>query len=231
MADHIKYVQVLTEEMQDKLTPQEVLDILKTGNARFCKGDTAIKDLNHQVKLTADGQHPMAAILGCIDSRVSNELIFDIGLGDVFSARVAGNVVNDDVLGSLEYACKHAGAKLIVVLGHSNCGAVKAACDYVESGNITQLLRKIQLAVESEQTVTENRTSKNDEFVAKVTDINITFSVEQILQRSEILAEMWRKEEIEIVGATYDVKTGAVNFIDKSRIFKHLAEKTLFADA
>ena len=230
MADHIKYVQVLTEEMQSKLTPREVLEILKMGNERFQKGDTTVKDLNHQVKLTANHQFPMAAILGCIDSRVSNELIFDIGLGDVFSARVAGNVVNDDVLGSLEYACKHAGAKLILVLGHSNCGAVKAACDYVESGHITQLLGKIQTAVESEQSVTENRNSKNDEFVAKVTDINIAFSVEQILQRSEILAEMWRNEEIEIVGAAYDVKTGAVNFIDNGKIFKRLAEKALFAE-
>ncbi len=229
MADHVKYVQVLTEEMQKNLTPPEVLEILKRGNQRFCKGDVTTKDLNHQVKLTAKHQFPMAAILGCIDSRVSNELIFDIGLGDVFSARVAGNVVSDDVLGSLEYACKHAGAKLIVVLGHSNCGAVKAACDYVESGHITQLLHKIQAAVESEKTVLENRSSSNDEFVTKVTDINIAFSVEQILQRSQILAEMWSKEEIEICGATYDVKTGAVNFIDKSRIFKRLAEKGLFA--
>lgn len=231
MADHIKYVQVLTEEMQNNLKPQDVLDILKRGNERFRKGDTAIKDLSHQVKLTASGQHPMAAILGCIDSRVSNELIFDIGLGDVFSARVAGNVVNDDVLGSLEYACKHAGAKLIVVLGHTGCGAVKAACDYVESGHITQLLGKIQTAVEFEQSTKENRTSKNDEFVRNVTDINIAFSVEQILQRSEILAEMWRSGEIEIVGAAYDVKTGAVNFIDKSVVFKRLAEKALFAEA
>jgi carbonic anhydrase len=231
MADHIKYVQVLTEEMQARLTPREVLEILRKGNERFRSGDTAVRDLNHQVKLTANSQHPMAAILGCIDSRVSNELIFDIGLGDVFSARVAGNVVNDDVLGSLEYACKHAGAKLIVVLGHSNCGAVKAACDYVDSGHITQLLGKIQLAVEAEQTVTENRTSKNGEFVARVTEINVAFSVEQILQRSAVLAEMWRADQIEIVGATYDVQTGAVNFIDQSKIFKRLAEKALFANA
>lgn len=231
MADHIKYVQVLTEEMQNRLTPQEVLEILKKGNERFHKGDIRVKDLSHQVKLTAHGQHPMAAILGCIDSRVSNELIFDIGLGDVFSARVAGNVVNDDVLGSLEYACKHAGAKLIVVLGHSNCGAVKAACDYLESGHITQLLGKIQAAVEAEQTILENRNSKNEAFVSKVTDINIAFSVEQILQRSTILAEMWRNDEIDIVGAAYDVKTGAVNFIDQSKVFKRLAEKALFANA
>lgn len=231
MADHIKYVQVLTEEMQQNLTPPEVLEILKKGNERFCKGDISVKDLNHQVKLTANHQFPMAAILGCIDSRVSNELIFDLGLGDLFSVRVAGNVVNEDVLGSLEYACKHAGAKLVVVLGHSGCGAVKAACDYVESGHITQLLHKIQTSVESEQTVTEERNSKNYEFVRKVTDINVAFSVEQILQRSEILAEMWRKEEIEIVGATYDVRTGAVVFIDSGKIFKRLAEKALFADA
>lgn len=230
MADHIKYVQVLTEEMQSQLTPPEVLEILKKGNERFQRGDISVKDLNHQVKLTANHQFPMAAILGCIDSRVSNELIFDLGLGDLFSVRVAGNVVNDDVLGSLEYACKHAGAKLVVVLGHSGCGAVKAACDYVESGHITQLLEKIQTSVEIEQTVTENRDSKNYEFVRKVTDINVAFSVEQILQRSEILGEMWRNEEIEIVGATYDVRTGVVDFIDGGKIFKRLAEKALFAD-
>lgn len=231
MADHIKYVQVLTEEMQQNLTPPEVLEILRKGNERFQKGNISVKDLNHQVKLTANHQYPMAAILGCIDSRVSNELIFDLGLGDLFSVRVAGNVVNDDVLGSLEYACKHAGAKLILVLGHTGCGAVKAACDYVESGHITQLLHKIQTAVESEQTITENRTSKNYAFVRKVTDTNVAFSVEQILQRSEILSEMWRNEEIEIVGATYDVKTGAVDFVDSGKIFKRLAEKALFADA
>ena len=231
MANHIKYVQVLTEEMQSRLTPPEVLQILKKGNARFQKGDVTVKDLNHQVKLTANHQYPMAAILGCIDSRVSNELVFDVGLGDLFSVRVAGNVVNDDVLGSLEYACKHAGAKLIVVLGHSNCGAVKAACDYVESGNITQLLGKIQTAVEAEQSVTENRTSENNEFVAKVAELNVSFSVEQLLQRSEILAEMWRTEAIDIAAGTYDVETGAINFVDKSRLFKRLAEKALFAPA
>jgi len=231
MADHIQYVQVLTEEMQNKLTPPEVLEILKKGNERFKKGDVSVKDLNHQVKLTAKNQYPMAAILGCIDSRVSNELIFDVGLGDLFSVRVAGNVVSDDVLGSLEFACRNSGAKLIVVLGHSNCGAVKAACDYVESGHITQLLQKIHPAVEAEQTVTENRSSKNYEFVAKVTEINVGFTVEQILLKSPILAEMWRNEEIDICGATYDVRTGAVNFIDNKKTFKRLTEKAVFADA
>ena len=228
MADHIKYVQVLTEEMQQRLTPAEVLDFLKRGNQRFVRGDIAVRDLNHQVKLTANAQHPMAAILGCIDSRVSNELIFDIGLGDVFSARVAGNVVSEDVLGSLEYACQNAGAKLIVVLGHSNCGAVKAACDYVESGHITQLLAKIQTSVESEQSITVNRTSGNTEFVKKVTEINVAFSVERLLQRSAILAEMWRNDEIDIVGAIYDVNTGEVEFIDKAKIFRRLTEEALF---
>lgn len=231
MADHVKYVQVLTEEMQQRLTPLEVLEFLKTGNQRFQKGDVAVRDLKHQVKLTANSQHPMAAILGCIDSRVSNELIFDIGLGDVFSVRVAGNVVSDDVIASLEYACKHAGAKLIVVLGHSNCGAVKAACDYVESGLITQLLGKIQTAVQSEQTIVKERNSKNLEFVSKVTDINIAFSVERILQRSSILAEMWRADEIDIVGANYDVQTGKVVFIDKAKIFRRLTEEALFRDS
>lgn len=231
LKDHVKYVQVLTEEMQTALTPPDVLQILKRGNERFRQGDVTVKDLNHQVKLTAKSQHPMAAILGCIDSRVSNELIFDIGLGDVFSVRVAGNVVNDDVIGSLEYACRHAGSKLVVVLGHSGCGAVKAACDYVDSGHITQLLHKIQTAVESEQTILEDRTSQNAEFVKRVTEINVTFSVEQVLQRSSILAEMWRKNEIDIVGANYDVATGRVDFIDKGEIYKRLAEKALFNTA
>lgn len=231
MADHIKYVQVMTEEMQSNLSPANVLEILKKGNARFQGGNTAVKDLNHQVRYTADGQHPMAAVLGCIDSRVSNELIFDVGLGDLFSARVAGNVVNDDVIGSIEYACAHAGAKLVVVLGHSGCGAVKAACDYVESGHITQLLNKIQTAVESEQTVLENRNSSNKDFVDKVTEINVTFSVEQLLQRSEILAGLWRDGKIDIVAGTYDVSTGKVNFVDKGDVFKRLAERTIFKTA
>ena len=227
--DSKNYLQVLTKEIQEKLSPANVLQILQKGNERFCKGDMSFKDLMHQVRMTAKGQHPMAAILSCIDSRVSNEIIFDVGMGDIFSVRVAGNVVNEDVLASLEYACQYVGTKLIVVLGHSGCGAVKAACDKVECGHITQLLQKIQPAIEAEQTCLENRTSENKLFVRRVTEINVALSVEKILQRSEILAEMWRAEKIDIVGATYSVKTGVVSFIDKSTILKRIAEKVLFA--
>lgn len=227
--DDINYKQVLTKELQEKLSPADVLEILKKGNERFSSGDMSFKDLMHQVRMTAKGQHPMAAILSCIDSRVSNELVFDVGLGDIFSVRVAGNIVNDDVLGSLEYACQYVGTKLIVVLGHSGCGAVRAACDHVQCGHITQLLEKIQPAVEAEQTCTSNRTSENKTFVRKVTEINVALSVENILQRSETLAKMWREEKIDIVGATYSVKTGVVTFIDKAAILKRIAEKVLFA--
>jgi len=227
--DDINYTQVLTKEMQEKLSPTDVLEILKKGNKRFINGNISFKDLMHQVRMTAKGQHPMAAILSCIDSRVSNELIFDVGMGDIFSVRVAGNIVNNDVLGSLEYACQFVGTKLIVVLGHSGCGAVKAACDHVQCGHITQLLEKIQPAVEAEQTCQKDRTSENKIFVKKVTEINVALSVENILQRSETLAKMWREEKIEIVGATYSVKTGVVTFIDKAAILKRIAERALFA--
>jgi len=227
--DDINYTQVLTKEMQEKLSPTDVLEILKKGNKRFINGNISFKDLMHQVRMTAKGQHPMAAILSCIDSRVSNELIFDVGMGDIFSVRVAGNIVNNDVLGSLEYACQYVGTKLIVVLGHSGCGAVKAACDHVQCGHITQLLEKIQPAVEAEQTCQKDRTSENKIFVKKVTEINVALSVENILQRSETLAKMWREEKIEIVGATYSVKTGVVTFIDKAAILKRIAERALFA--
>jgi MFS superfamily sulfate permease-like transporter len=227
--DDINYTQVLTKEMQEKLSPADVLKILKEGNERFTNGNISFKDLMHQVRMTAKGQHPMAAILSCIDSRVSNELIFDVGMGDIFSVRVAGNIVNEDVLGSLEYACKYVGTKLIVVLGHSGCGAVRAACDHVQCGHITQLLEKIQPAVEAEQTCQKDRTSENKLFVKKVTEINVALSVENILQRSETLAQMWREEKIEIVGATYSVKTGVVTFIDKAAILKRIAERVLFA--
>ncbi|RYY76976.1 MAG: carbonic anhydrase [Gammaproteobacteria bacterium] len=227
--DDINYTRVMTKEMQEKLSPADVLEILKQGNERFSRGDMSFKDLMHQVRMTSKGQHPMAAILSCIDSRVSNELVFDVGLGDIFSVRVAGNIVNDDVLGSLEYACKYVGTKLIVVLGHSGCGAVKAACDHVQCGHITQLLEKIQPAVHAEQTCLKNRTSENKDFVKKVTEINVALSVENILHRSDTLAQMWRDEQIDIVGATYSVKTGRVTFIDKAAILKRIAERVLFA--
>ena len=165
-----------------------------------------------QVNETRDGQWPFAVILSCIDSRTSAELIFDQGLGDVFSVRIAGNIVNEDILGSMEFACKVAGSKLVVVLGHTKCGAVKGACDHVELGNLTALLSKLQPAVETEITTKENRTSGNSEFVENVASINVKQTVNLIKERSLVLYEMIEKGEIGICGAMYDVETGNVEF-------------------
>ncbi len=160
-------MKTLTKEIQESITPAQALDILKAGNARFTNNLKVNRNLLQQANETSDGQHPFAVILSCIDSRTSAELIFDQGLGDIFSVRIAGNIVNEDVLGSMEFACKVAGAKIIVVLGHTKCGAVKGACDHVEMGNLTALLTKIRPAVDDEITTKENRNSKNDAFVEK----------------------------------------------------------------
>ena len=190
------------------------LETLKEGNQRFIKNLKAQRDLLGQVNDTREGQFPFATILSCIDSRTSAELIFDQGLGDIFSVRIAGNIVNTDIIGSMEFACKVAGSKLIVVLGHTNCGAVKGACDHVEMGNLTELLSKIQPAVYQEKTTTENRTSSNKEFVENVAVINVRRSAEQIIERSYILEQMLEKGEIGVVGAMYNVKNGEVEFCD-----------------
>ena len=203
-----------TKETQENLTPRMALDTLKEGNHRFIKNLKAQRDLLGQVNDTREGQFPFATILSCIDSRTSAELIFDQGLGDIFSVRIAGNIVNTDIIGSMEFACKVAGSKLIVVLGHTNCGAVKGACDHVEMGNLTELLSKIQPAVYQEKTTTENRTSSNKEFVENVAVINVRRSAEQIIERSYILEQMLEKGEIGVVGAMYNVKNGEVEFCD-----------------
>lgn len=207
-------MKVHTKETQENLTPRMALEILKEGNARFMKNLKAQRDLLGQVNATRDGQWPFAIILSCIDSRTSAELIFDQGLGDIFSVRIAGNIVNTDIIGSMEFACKVAGSKLILVLGHTNCGAVKGACDHVEMGNLTELLSKLQPAVYQETSSKENRTSTNKEFVENVATINVKRSVEQIIERSYILEQMLEKGEIGVVGAMYSVKTGKVNFFD-----------------
>ena len=199
-------------ETQASMTPTRALEILKEGNSRFMNNLKANRDLLQQANETRDGQWPFAAILSCIDSRTSAELIFDQGLGDVFSIRIAGNVVNTDILGSLEFACKVAGSKLIVVLGHTACGAVKGACDHVELGNLTELLSKIQPAVEQETTTAEDRTSKNKHFVENVADINVKNSVDTIISRSPILAEMVANGEIAIIGGKHHLDTGKVDF-------------------
>lgn len=167
-----------------------------------------------QANETSDGQHPFAVILSCIDSRTSAELIFDQGLGDIFSIRIAGNIINEDILGSMEFACKVAGSKIIVVLGHTKCGAVKGACDHVEMGNLTALLTKIRPAVEDETSTKENRNSSNNDFVEKVTNLNVQRTVNSIIQRSPILKEMIEKNEIQIVGGVHDITSGEVTFFE-----------------
>lgn len=202
----------LNKELQDQITPQQALTLLKEGNKRFVQNIKEERNLLEQVNGTSQGQWPFAVILSCIDSRVSAELVFDQGIGDIFSVRIAGNVVNDDILGSMEFACKVAGAKLILVLGHTKCGAIKGACDHVEMGNLSTLLSKIQPAVEAEKTTTENRNSKNGEFVENVSRFNVVRNVEEILNRSSILKEMVEEGKIGIAGAMYDVASGKVDF-------------------
>jgi carbonic anhydrase len=204
-----------TKETQASLTPAMALQILKEGNHRFSENLTANRNLLQQVNETRDGQWPFAAVLSCIDSRASAELIFNQGLGDIFSARIAGNVVNEDILGSLEFACHVAGAKLVVVVGHSRCGAVKGACDGVELGHLTQMLKKISPALESVQEPVDPaaRTSENDEFVEAVARENVRQSVRAISQRSSVLQELQKTGAIDIVGAMYDVSVGTVEFL------------------
>ncbi len=203
-----------TKETQANLTPRMALEILKEGNDRFLKNLKAQRDLLAQANDTRDGQWPFAIILSCIDSRTSAELIFDQGLGDIFSVRIAGNIVNTDILGSMEFACKVAGSKLIVVLGHTKCGAVKGACDHVEMGNLTELLSKLQPSVyaESDTVNIKDRHSKNSTFVENVSSINVRRSVKSIIERSFIIEQMVEKGEIGVVGAMYNIDTGKVEF-------------------
>jgi carbonic anhydrase len=207
-------MKTLTKEMQDSITPKLALEILKEGNKRFVNNLKANRNLLQQANETSNGQHPFAVILSCIDSRTSAELIFDQGLGDVFSVRIAGNIINEDILGSMEFATKVAGSKIIVVLGHTKCGAVKGACDHVEMGNLTALLSKIQPAVFDEKTEHENRSSSNSDFVEKVAVINVKRTVQAIIERSPILKEMIEKGEIGIVGGTHDITNGEVVFFE-----------------
>jgi len=201
-----------TKTTQAAITPQKALQMLKEGNTRFVQGNMLERDLMQQVKTTGSGQFPFATIVGCMDSRASNELIFDQGIGDIFSARIAGNFVNDDIIGSLEFASRVAGSKLIVVLGHTECGAVKGACDDVVMGNLTQTLANIKPAVAAVTGHDSDRSSKNMAFVKAVTGKNVELTVQRILERSPILRDMVNKGELEIVGAMYDVHTGKVNF-------------------
>ncbi len=202
------------KESQASLTPQLALQFLKEGNQRFVGNLKFNRNLLQQVNDTRDGQWPFAVVLSCIDSRTSAELIFDQGLGDIFSVRIAGNIVNEDVLGSMEFACKVAGSKMIVVLGHTKCGAVKGACDNIQMGNLTALLAKLQLAVKQETLTLSNRNSSNSEFVENVADINVHLAVKEIIGRSPILGEMIQSGDVGICGAMYNVETGLVDFYE-----------------
>lgn len=203
-----------TAEKQSALTPDSALDLLHEGNKRFLNQTPVNRDLIQQVEATATGQYPFAAIVSCIDSRIPTEIIFDQGVGDIFNARVAGNIVNEDILGSLEFACKLAGTKLIVIMGHTSCGAVKGACDHAELGNLTTLLSKINPAVEAVATDEgEERSSKNLKFVNEVALKNVNMTIDNLKAYSPVLNEMIENGEIGIVGAMYDVKSGKVDFV------------------
>lgn len=209
-------MKTLTKEMQAAITPSQALELLKEGNQRFVNNLKINRNLLQQANETSDGQHPFAVILSCIDSRTSAELIFDQGLGDIFSVRIAGNIINEDILGSMEFGCKVAGSKIIVVLGHTKCGAVKGACDHVEMGNLTALLTKIRPAVDDETETKENRNSGNAAFVENVSAINVKRTVKSIMERSPILKEMIEKGEIGIVGGSHDIATGEVTFFPET---------------
>ena len=204
---------VMTKEQQAALTPDAVLQDFIEGNKRFNSGVTTIRDHSEQIRKAVPGQFPKAVVLSCLDSRVPVEDVFDQGLGDIFVGRVAGNFVNEDLLGSMEFACKVAGAKLILVMGHQHCGAVKSAIDDVKLGNITAMLAKIKPAVQMSQDFAGEKTSKNDEFVEHVSENNVKYAMQQIREKSPILKEMEDKGEIKIVGAFYRLTDGTLEFV------------------
>jgi carbonic anhydrase len=205
---------VLSRQEQEALTPDEVLMLLKSGNQRFLSGNVTNRDHSAQVRDAAGGQFPKAMILSCVDSRVPVEDVFDRGIGDVFVARVAGNFENTDILGSMEFATKISGAKLILLLGHEDCGAVKAAIDGAELGNITEMLTNIKPAVDAHSDYEGDQTSANPEFVHLVAEENIRLSMRDIRTRSPILKQMEKQGQIKIFGALYDMKTGKVDFLE-----------------
>lgn len=203
-----------TADSQSQISAELAINMLREGNHRFVNNQSLQRDLLLQVKETATGQYPFAAVVSCIDSRIPTEVIFDQGIGDIFNARVAGNFVNPDILGSLEFACKLAGSKVIVVMGHTSCGAVKGAVDKAQLGNLTQMLDKIMPAVDAISTEPgEVRNSSNLNFVNAVSKKNVEMTVAQIKKDSPVLAEMQSSGDIDIVGAMYDVKTGKVTFL------------------
>ncbi|MBX7141019.1 MAG: carbonic anhydrase [Chitinophagales bacterium] len=203
---------VMSRSMQQRITPAEALQQLVEGNRRFAGGHSISYDYPEAVHQTAAGQYPFAVILSCVDSRTSSEIIFDQNLGAVFNARIAGNFVNTDILGSMEFACKVAGAKLILVVGHTKCGAVKGACDHVEMGNLTSVMNEIKPAVESVRDIPGERNSSNEKFVEAVAKQNVLLAIQEIREKSPLLKEMEDKGQIMIAGGMYDLKTGIVDF-------------------
>ena len=199
-----------TKETLDTLTPQKALRLLREGNQRFLDNQKADRNFLEQVKQTSTGQYPFAVILGCIDSRVPAELVFDLGIGDIFNIRIAGNFINEDILGSMEFACKVVGSKQILVLGHTSCGAVQGALDDVELGNLTGLVNKIKPAVDSVKRASDQESNPP---VDQVAEMNVKMTIDQILQKSPILKAMFDSQEIGISGAMYDVASGKVSFL------------------
>lgn len=211
--------------MQEALTPSMALTLLMEGNRRFVNNLKVNRNLLQQVNETAEGQHPFAFILSCIDSRTSAELIFDQGLGDIFSCRIAGNILNDDILGSMEFACKIAGSKIVVVLGHTKCGAVKGACDDVKLGNLTVLLQKLKPAVNAETITRHDRSAVNTTFVENVARLNVLQTLNEIPKRSHILSGLISAGKIILLGGMYNVETGVVEFYENQIISSNQATK------
>jgi len=203
-----------TKASQAVMSPDEALMMLKNGNDRFVNQNMLKRDLIEQVNETEDGQYPFAAIVSCIDSRIPTEIVFDQGVGDIFNARIAGNFVNQDILGSLEFSTKVAGSKTIVVMGHTSCGAVKGAADNVKLGNLTAMLKNLEPAVKAASDVPGEKSSQNAEYVQKISDKNVELTIEKMLADSDVLREMYENGEITIVGAMYDVKSGKVTFME-----------------
>lgn len=203
-----------SKETQSSLTPDLALEILKEGNQRFVNNLKANRNLLQQVNETSAGQFPFATILSCMDSRTSAELIFDQGLGDIFSIRIAGNILNEDILGSMEFATKVVGTKIILVLGHTKCGAIVGACNNVKMGNLTGLLEKVLPAIESEKSTQAERNGSNSSFVNNVTKLNVQLTIERIRKESQIVVDLELQKDIKLIGAVYDVDNGKVEFFD-----------------
>lgn len=208
----LSYAVAMSKEQRDKLTPEQILAAMQAGNERFRTGKPSPHDYRAQKRMTAAGQYPAAVILSCIDSRAPAEIVFDAGIGEIFNARIAGNIANDDIIGSLEFACAIAGAKVILVMGHTSCGAIKGAIDHAELGYLTGLLGKISPAVEATHYAGE-RSSKNAEFVDQVAKTNVLLTVEGLHQRSKVLAGLESERKIKIAGAMYHLVGGRVDFL------------------